>query len=81
MNYDSFRHFADTWGLALLVVVFLLMLVFVFRRGSTEKYRRAARIPMDAPESPAESDQKINTLKASGTGVPKGTHPEREDRP
>ena len=69
MSYETFRHFADTWGLALLIIVFLAMLLFVFRRGSTEKYRRAARIPMEAPESPADSDQKINTLKAAGPGA------------
>ncbi|UOM34039.1 cbb3-type cytochrome c oxidase subunit 3 [Acuticoccus sp. I52.16.1] len=77
MTYDAFRHFADTWGLALLVIVFAMMLVFIFRRGSSEQYRRAARIPMEAPESPAESDQKINTIKATGVDAP----PEREDRP
>ncbi|RAH97704.1 CcoQ/FixQ family Cbb3-type cytochrome c oxidase assembly chaperone [Acuticoccus sediminis] len=79
MSYDAFRHFADTWGLALLVIVFLLMLVFIFRRGSTEKYKRAARIPMEAPESPADSDQKINTIKAEGAGAPRASS-EREDR-
>lgn len=80
MNYDAFRHFADTWGLALLVILFLGVIVFIFRRGSSEQYRRAARIPMEAPESPADSDQKINTIKAEGTAESQ-SQPEREDRP
>lgn len=50
MAYESLRYFADTWGLVVLVVIFGLMLVFIFRRGSTKKYHDAARIPMDAPE-------------------------------
>lgn len=50
MNYDAFRHFADTWGLALLVLLFLAMLVFIFRRGSGRRYRDASRIATDAQE-------------------------------
>lgn len=80
MNYDAFRHFADTWGLALLVILFLGMLLFIFRRGSTEKYRRAARIPLETAESPAPGDQKINTIKAEGTATGR-SQSEREDRP
>ncbi len=52
MTYETLRHFADSWGLLLLVILFALMLVFVFRRGSSKAYREAARIPLDAPEHP-----------------------------
>ncbi|WP_075219103.1 cbb3-type cytochrome c oxidase subunit 3 [Acuticoccus yangtzensis] len=80
MTYEAFRHFADTWGLALLVIVFLMMLLFVFRRGSAERYRQAARIPMEAPESPAESDKTSHPLKTAGAGASRNPA-DREDRP
>lgn len=80
MEYETARAFADTWGLVFLVAVFLGMLVFVFRRGSGKAYRKAARIPMEAsetgakpsaaPESPAESDQRINDLKTTDATRP-----------
>lgn len=65
MDYESLRTFADTWGLVLLVVIFLAVLVYIFRRGSTERYKRAARIPMEAPEQPDRPDQTINDIKAN----------------
>jgi cytochrome c oxidase cbb3-type subunit 4 len=66
MDYETARAFADTWGLVLLVVLFIGVLVFVFRPGSGARYRRAARIPMDAPERPAPPDQRTNEVKSEG---------------
>ncbi|MBJ3777488.1 cbb3-type cytochrome c oxidase subunit 3 [Acuticoccus mangrovi] len=80
MSYEGFRHFADTWGLAVTIIVFAVLVLFLFRRGSTERYRQAARIPMDAPESPADSDKTINSIKAGEAGStpdPKG----KDERP
>jgi cytochrome c oxidase cbb3-type subunit 4 len=47
MDYQQFRHFADSWGLVYLLVVFLVAVAFVFRPGSRKHYDRAARIPLD----------------------------------
>lgn len=47
MDYEQFRHFADSWGLVYLFAVFVIVLLFVFRPGSGEAYRHAARIPLD----------------------------------
>lgn len=50
MSYEALRIFADTWGLLFLITLFLLMLVFIFRRGSSAKYKEAARIPLEVSE-------------------------------
>jgi cytochrome c oxidase cbb3-type subunit 4 len=64
MSYQAARDFADTWGLVFLVVLFVVILIYIFRRGATERYKRAARIPMDAPENPAPSDKRLNEIKS-----------------
>jgi cytochrome c oxidase cbb3-type subunit 4 len=46
-DYDTMRHFADSWGLVFMLAVFLAVVVWVFRRGSNKHYRDAARIPLD----------------------------------
>ena len=47
MDYQQFRHFADSWGLVYLTVVFVAVVAFAFRPGSKEHHDRAARIPLD----------------------------------
>jgi cytochrome c oxidase cbb3-type subunit 4 len=46
-TYEIMRHFADSWGLLALTLVFLLVVAFVFRAGSRSQYDHAARIPLD----------------------------------
>lgn len=46
MDYEKLRHFADSWGLLYLTIVFILVVLFVFRPGSKQKYDEAARIPL-----------------------------------
>lgn len=46
MDYETLRHFADSWALLALFVIFLFVVVFVFRRGSGQRYRDAANIPL-----------------------------------
>ena len=50
MDYDQFRHFADSWGLLYLFIVFIFVVLFIFRPGSGRLYRDAARIAVDASE-------------------------------
>jgi cytochrome c oxidase cbb3-type subunit 4 len=47
MTYDALRQFADSWGLLILFVIFLLIVVFVFRPGSAKLYRRMSRLPLE----------------------------------
>lgn len=46
-TYEIMRHFADSWGLLALTLVFLIVVAFVFRKGSRAQYDHAARIPLD----------------------------------
>jgi cytochrome c oxidase cbb3-type subunit 4 len=46
MDYETLRHFADTWGLVFHVLVFLSVVAWVFRPGSKKVYEESARIPL-----------------------------------
>jgi cytochrome c oxidase cbb3-type subunit 4 len=46
-TYEIMRHFADSWGLLALTLVFLFVIAFVFRAGSRSQYDHAAHIPLD----------------------------------
>jgi len=46
MDYESFRHFADTWGLIALVLLFAGIIAFVLRPGARRKYDENAKIPL-----------------------------------
>ena len=43
MDYDTLRHFADSWGLAFMFVVFVAAVAWAFRPGAS--YRSHADIP------------------------------------
>jgi cytochrome c oxidase cbb3-type subunit 4 len=43
MTYETLRHFADSWGLLFLVLVFLGAAAWAFRPGAS--YRDHAEIP------------------------------------
>lgn len=42
MNYDTLRHFADSYGLLFMTVIFLGLVAWTFRRGARDAHRRAA---------------------------------------
>ncbi len=46
-TYDTMRHFADSWALLALFLIFAFVVAFVFRKGSSEQYNHAARIPLE----------------------------------
>jgi cytochrome c oxidase cbb3-type subunit 4 len=45
MSYNALRHFADSWGLLLLTVAFVIVILWVNRPGSRALYRDQADIP------------------------------------
>jgi len=47
MDYEQFRHFADSWGLLYLFSIFVFVVIFIFRPGSGKIYEDAARIPLN----------------------------------
>ena len=46
MDYETLRHFADSWGLLALTLLFVGIVVFVFRPGARRKYDENAKIPL-----------------------------------
>lgn len=46
MDYESFRHFADSWGLVYLVVLFVGIVAYVFRPSARKQAKDAADIPL-----------------------------------
>lgn len=44
MNYEVFRHFADSWGLVAMGGLFLLFTGWTFRKGAGAHHERAAQM-------------------------------------
>jgi cytochrome c oxidase cbb3-type subunit 4 len=43
MRYDDLRHFADSWGLVMMVVLFMSFVGWTFRKGSRQHMDTAAK--------------------------------------
>ena len=43
-TYDALRHFADSWGLAAMMVVFLVLVAWPFRPGARGANEQAANM-------------------------------------
>lgn len=52
-TYDTLRHFADSWGLLFLMLVFVGVIIWVLRPGSGRHYREQAEIPFKHEDEPA----------------------------
>ena len=61
MDYNEFRHFADSWGLVYLFAIFVFVVAFIFRPGSGDIYQDAARIPLDEAPSDKPDARKTET--------------------
>lgn len=44
MTYEGFRHFADSWGLVFMTLLFVTFVGWTFRKGASAHYRNAAGI-------------------------------------
>jgi cytochrome c oxidase cbb3-type subunit 4 len=44
MTYDEMRHFADSYGLIFMGIVFLVLVGWAFRRGAPEVHDRASKM-------------------------------------
>ena len=44
MNYNDFRHFADSWGLVMMGILFLILISWPFRKGASQRNEDAANI-------------------------------------
>lgn len=52
IDYNSFRHFADSWGLLYMLVIFLGVVVFMFRPGAKQHAETAANIVLKDDREP-----------------------------
>lgn len=46
MDYNTLRHFADSWGLLAMMIFFIGAVLFALRPGGREAAERAAQIPL-----------------------------------
>jgi len=46
MDFTSLSHFAQTWGLVYLVIMFAVVLVYALRPGAKKQFDEAAHIPL-----------------------------------
>jgi cytochrome c oxidase cbb3-type subunit IV len=56
MTYEQASHFAQTWGLAFLVVLFAGVLIYAFWPGNREKFKRAAETPLNDGDDDGRQD-------------------------
>ena len=47
MDYQTISEFAQSWGLVYLVLLFAGVLIYALWPGNKEKFRRAARLPLE----------------------------------
>lgn len=47
MNYSDLRHFADSFGLIFLGLVFVALIGWTFRKGARRHHREAATMIFD----------------------------------
>lgn len=45
-TYTAMRHFADSWGLVFMFVVFVGVVLFMLRPGAKQAASEAAQIPL-----------------------------------
>jgi cytochrome c oxidase cbb3-type subunit IV len=57
MDYHAIAHFAQTWGMALLLAAFLVSIVYALWPGNQKRFERAARAPLDDNEEEGDGRQ------------------------
>lgn len=56
MTYEDASHIAQTWGLALLAVLFAAALVYALWPANREKFKRAAHAPLADEDEDGRQD-------------------------
>ncbi len=46
MTYQQATHFAQTWGMALLLLLFVGVVIYALWPGNRDKFNRAAETPL-----------------------------------
>jgi cytochrome c oxidase cbb3-type subunit 4 len=50
LTYDALRHFADSYGLGFMVILWLLFCAWAMRPGARDRSREAARLILEDDE-------------------------------
>ncbi len=50
--YHQLVHFAGTWGLGLLALLFAIAVAYAVWPGNRDRFRRMAELPLDDDEEP-----------------------------
>lgn len=56
IDYNSFRQFADSWGLLYMFVIFVGVVLFMFRPGAKNHAETAAQIPLKDDAAPEKKE-------------------------
>jgi cytochrome c oxidase cbb3-type subunit 4 len=56
MTYEQATQFAQTWGLGLLVILFVAVVIYALWPGNSEKFKRAARTPLNEENDDGRQD-------------------------
>ncbi|WP_066518592.1 cbb3-type cytochrome c oxidase subunit 3 [Sphingobium cloacae] len=56
MNYNELRHFADSWGLVAMTVVYLVLIGWTFLPKGRERGDEAARMIFDSENENRDAD-------------------------
>ncbi len=51
MTYSEVAHFAQTWGLALLIAGFLAAIAYALWPGNRAKFEHARRLPLEEDDN------------------------------
>lgn len=58
-DYDLLREFADSWGLLMMIVLFVGVILFTYRPGSARLHKEMAYLPLRHESAPSSaSDMK-----------------------
>ncbi|MBN8819586.1 MAG: cbb3-type cytochrome c oxidase subunit 3 [Sphingomonas sp.] len=60
MSYNDLRHFADSYGLAAMLVVYLVLVAWAFRPGSRRKNDAAATMIFADDDGDAAKNRDMN---------------------
>ncbi len=47
MSHEAVAEFAQTWGLVYLIAMFAVALAYALWPGNRDKFKRAARLPLE----------------------------------
>jgi cytochrome c oxidase cbb3-type subunit IV len=61
-TYSLLRQFADSWGLLALFSIFVAVMLWAFRPGSSRIHKDTADIPFRHEDRPASTDHTVRTL-------------------